>query len=76
MIARAFKADLTPNARVYAQLVVMQIMLTKIAPGNHWAKKLRDLLAEHPTIPLISMYGSPSRLGTTESLGSGPVSQV
>ena len=55
MIARAFKADLTPNERVYAQLVVMQIMLAKIAPGNHWAQKLRDLLAEHPVIPLVSM---------------------
>ncbi len=55
MIARAFKADLTPNERVYAQLVVMQIMLTRIAPGNHWAQKLHDLLAEHPAIPLVSM---------------------
>jgi abortive infection bacteriophage resistance protein len=55
MIARAYKSDLTPNERVYAQLVVMQIMLAKIAPGNHWAQKLRELLAEHPAIPLISM---------------------
>lgn len=55
LIARAFKADLTPNERVYAQLVVMQIMLAKIAPGNHWAQKLRELLAEHPAIPLVSM---------------------
>jgi abortive infection bacteriophage resistance protein len=55
MIARAFKADLTPNERVYAQLVVMQIMLAKIAPGNHWAQKLRELLAEHKAIPLVSM---------------------
>ena len=55
MIARAFKSDLTPNDRVYAQLVIMQIMLAKIAPGNHWAQKLRELLAEHPAIPIISM---------------------
>jgi hypothetical protein len=34
MIARAYKAELTPNARVYAQLVVMQILLAKIAPGE------------------------------------------
>ena len=38
LIARAFKAELTPNERVYAQLVVMQILLAKIAPGNHWAQ--------------------------------------
>jgi abortive infection bacteriophage resistance protein len=55
MIARAFKADLTPNARLYAQLVVMQILLKTIAPNNHWAEKLRDLLTEHLTIPFISM---------------------
>ncbi|HEX2939987.1 MAG TPA: Abi family protein [Rhodopila sp.] len=55
MIARAFKSDLTPNDRVYAQLAVMQILLAKIAPGNHWTQKLRDLLAEHPAIPLVSM---------------------
>ena len=55
MIARAYKAELTPNARVYAQLVVMQILLAKIAPGNHWAIKLRDLLAEHPAVPVASM---------------------
>jgi abortive infection bacteriophage resistance protein len=55
MIAHAFKPELTPNERVYAQLVIMQIMLAKIAPGNHWAQKLRDLLAEHPAIPIVSM---------------------
>jgi hypothetical protein len=55
IIANAFRADLTPNDRIYAQLVVMQILLAKIAPGNHWAQKLRDLLAEHPAIPIISM---------------------
>jgi abortive infection bacteriophage resistance protein len=55
LIARAFKADLTPNERVYAQLVVIRILLAKIAPGNHWAQKLLDLLAEHPAIPIVSM---------------------
>jgi abortive infection bacteriophage resistance protein len=55
LIARTFKADLTPNERVYAQLVVMQIMLANIAPANHWAQKLHGLLGEHPTIPLAGM---------------------
>ncbi len=55
LIARTFKTDLTPNQRVYAQLVVMQIMLAKIAPVNHWAQKLHGLLAEHPTIALTGM---------------------
>lgn len=37
MIARAYKAELTPNGRVYAKPVLMPILLVKIAPGNHWA---------------------------------------
>jgi abortive infection bacteriophage resistance protein len=55
MIAYAFKVDLTPNVRLYAQLVVMQILMAKIAPDNHWAQKLRNLLTEHPAIPLKNM---------------------
>jgi len=35
IIANAFRADLTPNDRIYAQLVVKQILLNRIAPGNH-----------------------------------------
>jgi abortive infection bacteriophage resistance protein len=71
LIARAFKADLTPNERVYAQLVVMQIMLAKIAPGNHWAQKLRDLLAEHSTVPLVSM-GFPADWASRKVWGLTP----
>lgn len=63
LIARAFKPDLTPNERVYAQLVVMQILLARIAPGNHWARKLRELLVEHPGVPLASM-GFPANWST------------
>jgi abortive infection bacteriophage resistance protein len=55
LIARAYKAELTPNDRVYAQMVVMQILLALIAPGNHWAGKLRELLAEHPRVPATAM---------------------
>jgi abortive infection bacteriophage resistance protein len=71
MIARAFKADLTPNERVYAQFVVMQILLAKIAPGNHWAQKLRDLLAEHPAVPSVSM-GFPANWATRRVWGLTP----
>jgi abortive infection bacteriophage resistance protein len=70
LIARAYKSDLTPNERVYAQLVVMQILLARIAPGNHWALKLRDLLAEHPAIPLISM-GFPADWASRKVWGLG-----
>jgi len=53
--ANAYKADLIPNDRIYAQLIVMQVLLRKIAPGNHWAQKLRDLINEHPDVPLVSI---------------------
>ncbi len=55
MVARRFKADMTPNNRIYAQLVMMQILLARIAPGTHWALKLRGLLDEHPAVPRASM---------------------
>lgn len=71
MIARVYKADLTPNERVYAQLVIMQILLAKIAPSNHWAQKLRELLAEHPAIPIVSM-GFPAGWQTRRIWGLTP----
>ncbi len=49
---KPYTDDLKQNDLIYAQLVVMQILLATIAPGNHWAVKLRDLLAEHPAVPL------------------------
>ena len=55
LAARAYKTDMMPNERIYAQLVAMQVMLGRIAPGNHWAEKLRGLFAEHSTISLPSM---------------------
>ena len=68
LIANAHKADLTPNDRLYAQLVVMQIMLARIAPDNHWATKLRELMAEHPAVPLVSM-GFPANWQTRKVWG-------
>jgi abortive infection bacteriophage resistance protein len=53
--ANAFRIELTPNERVYAQLVVMQILLRRVSPGNHWAEKIKTLLTEHPNIPIASM---------------------
>lgn len=53
--AKKYRDDLTPNTRVYAQLVVMQVLLGVISPGNHWAESLKELLQKHPQIPLRSM---------------------
>jgi abortive infection bacteriophage resistance protein len=55
MIAHAYAAELTPNDRLYAQLVVMQVMLKQVSPDTHWASRLRQLLGEHPLVPLRSM---------------------
>lgn len=55
IIAKAYESDLKPNTRVYAYLVVMQILLDKVAPDNHWAIRLTQLLDEHPNIPIQSM---------------------
>lgn len=71
LIARAFKADLSPNERVYAQLVAMQILLAKIAPSNHWAQELRDLLTEHSAVPTVSM-GFPAGWQTRKIWGLMP----
>jgi abortive infection bacteriophage resistance protein len=59
VVAKAYKAEMTPNDRVYAQLVVMQVLLRKIAPVNYWARGLIDLISAHSQIPLPSM-GFPS----------------
>jgi abortive infection bacteriophage resistance protein len=55
LAANAYKADLSPNTRIYAQLVVMQVLLKKIVPDNHWALRLEELLDAHPNVPLSSM---------------------
>ena len=43
------------NDRLYAMLLVLQIVLSKIWSNNHWAEDLRDLLVKHPDIPLTDM---------------------
>ena len=55
MAAKAYASEFKSNEYVYAQFVVMQVLLHTIAPENHWALRLRSLLGEHPNISLISM---------------------
>jgi abortive infection bacteriophage resistance protein len=43
------------NDRLYAILLVLQIVLSKIWSTNHWAEDLRDLIAKHPDVPLADM---------------------
>jgi abortive infection bacteriophage resistance protein len=53
--AHEFAEDLTFLDRIYAQLVVVQILLTRSQLINNWGGKLSELLAAHPHIPLPSM---------------------
>ncbi|MFN3077301.1 MAG: Abi family protein [Alphaproteobacteria bacterium] len=53
--AKKFASELKPNTHIYAQLVVMQVLLHTIAPDNHWAQRLSVLIDEHPNLHLDSM---------------------
>jgi abortive infection bacteriophage resistance protein len=43
------------NDRIYAVLLTMQILLSRIWSNNEWAERLRDLIRTYPTIPIASM---------------------
>ena len=43
------------NDKIYAVLVITQILLRKIAPDNHWVSRLADLLESYPEVPLLEM---------------------
>jgi abortive infection bacteriophage resistance protein len=55
MEANSFRIYMTPNNRLYAQLVIMNIILRKISPGNSWVEKLKTLCSEHSEIPIAEM---------------------
>lgn len=43
------------NDRIYAVLLIMQLLLKRIWTNNDWAESLGDLIENHPSIPLVSM---------------------
>jgi abortive infection bacteriophage resistance protein len=49
------RGEFPTNERVYAALLAMQFILQSFWSNNHWAERLRDLLNEHPNIPLDAM---------------------
>ncbi len=53
--AKRWRTELTPNDKFYALAVVVQILLTAIAPDNSWAKKLDALFDEHSNVNTTSM---------------------
>jgi abortive infection bacteriophage resistance protein len=54
-IARKHKTKFQGNSKIYGVMVVVQILLEEVAPDNTWAERLRELLKEHPDVPLTNM---------------------
>jgi hypothetical protein len=54
-VANAYRREFTSNEKVYAQLLVMQILIKKIWGSNHWAERLDTLIQEHPNVPISDM---------------------
>ncbi len=55
-VSNDYRADMTPNDRVYAQLVVTQALMKIVSPGSKWQSRLQALFEEYPNI-------SPTALG-------------
>lgn len=49
-IASQYAADLTPNDRIYAQLVVTQIFMKMVSRDSAWPQRLAQLLLDHPAL--------------------------
>ena len=56
MVSKAYTDDLTPNTRIYAQLVAMRIFLKQVSPTSSWHRDLADLFVDHPRV-------TPNRVG-------------
>jgi abortive infection bacteriophage resistance protein len=54
-VANAYRREFISNERVYAQFLVMQIMIKKIWGSNHWADRLDALIQEHLNVPISDM---------------------
>jgi abortive infection bacteriophage resistance protein len=54
-VANAYRREFPSNDKIYAQLLVMQILIRKIWDNNHWAERLADLISEHPDVPIADM---------------------
>ena len=49
-VTKQHSADLIPNDRLYAQIVVTQILMRHISPDSRWRDRIAALLAEHPSL--------------------------
>lgn len=67
-IAKRHKEKFNGNSKIYAALVVIQIMLEEVAPDNTWAERLCALIDEHPEVPINNM-GFPNKWREREFWG-------
>lgn len=55
MVAMGYTLQLMVNNRFSSQAAIIKIFLDVISPGSGWAKHLRNLVDEHPTIDIGHM---------------------
>lgn len=55
LIANDYHQQLKKNSRFSAQAAILKILLDVISPGSEWAKHLRTLIADHPSIDINKM---------------------
>ena len=54
-VARSERHHVSQHKRFYNHAVAIQTILRRISAETHWADRLRELLAEHPHVPLHAM---------------------
>lgn len=52
IIAKKYQKDLKDGTRLYAQIVVIQVLLRVISPNSGWGRRLAALLDDYPSVPL------------------------
>jgi abortive infection bacteriophage resistance protein len=55
IIANKYRKEFPSNEKVYAQLLVMQLLIKKVWATNHWAEELESLIDDHPALPISDM---------------------
>ncbi len=55
-VSKAYTDDLTPNTRIYAQLVTMRVLLKRVSPTSSWHRDLAKLFVDHLRV-------TPNRVG-------------
>lgn len=53
--AKAYREYLVENNKLYAQLVIIQIIMQKITFDSHWSDNLKTLIQKYPSIPIKDM---------------------